>query len=85
MAIFKYGVVQKIKTVAVNEQEFEQLKEKIISENALVRCHKCGKLLAKANENGLVSIKRKDMDIIARTTELSIKCPVCSATNQVIL
>jgi len=84
MPIQKIGVVHKIKTLATNEQEFEQLKNKIISNNNLIRCNKCGKLLAKSDSN-LVSLKRKDIDIIANVNSISIKCPICSTCNNVCL
>ena len=82
MSLQKFGVAQKIKTVVSNEQEFEALRDEIVSSNNLVRCTKCGKLLAKTS-NGMISVKRKDVDFIAKVAEVKIKCPVCSTTNEV--
>ena len=82
MSLQKFGVAQKIKTVVSNEQEFEALRDEIVSSNNLVRCTKCGKLLAKTS-NGMISVKRKDVDLVARASEVRIKCPVCSTTNEV--
>ena len=83
MSLQKYGVAQKIKTVVSNEQEFEALRNEIVSTNNLVRCLKCGKLLAKMN-NDMISVKRKDIDFIAKAAEVKIKCPVCATTNDVV-
>jgi phage FluMu protein Com len=82
MSLQKFGVAQKIKTVVSNEQEFEALRDEIVSNNNLVRCTKCGKLLAKT-ANGMISVKRKDVDFIAKVAEVKIKCPVCATTNEV--
>lgn len=82
MSINKTGDAQKIKTVVSSEQEFEQLKEKIVAGNKLVRCQRCGKLLAKV-DNDLVSVKRKDIDLVAQVNNLSIKCPVCATVNNI--
>ena len=83
MALHKIGVATKIRTVASNEKEFEALRDEIISSNNLARCTKCGKLLAKLSAD-LISIKRKDVDFIARADEVKIKCPVCSTTNDIV-
>ncbi len=80
MAIQKYGVVNKIKTVVGNEEDFEALKEQIIKTNSLARCAKCGKLLAKIGSD-MVSVKRKDVDIVAKVESMQIKCPVCQTCN----
>ena len=82
MALFKTGV-SKIRTVATNEKEFEELRNQIVSSNNLARCTKCGKLLAKISNN-LISVKRKDVDFIARVEDVKIKCPVCSTTNGIV-
>lgn len=83
MALQKYGVASKIKTVVSSEKEFEALRDEIVSTNNLVRCNRCGKLLAKVS-NDMISVKRKDVDIIAKATDVKIKCPVCSTTNDVV-
>jgi len=81
--LHKIGVSSKIKTVVSNEGDFEKLKEQIITTNNLIRCSKCGKLLAKVDSD-LVSIKRKDVDLIAKVNALTIKCPVCSTCNEIV-
>jgi phage FluMu protein Com len=83
MALFKTGVASKIKTVVSSETEFEALRNEIVSTNNLIRCTKCGKLLAKMN-NDMISVKRKDIDFIAKAADVKIKCPVCSTTNGVV-
>jgi phage FluMu protein Com len=83
MSLQKFGVAQKIKTVVSSESEFEALRNEIVNTNNLVRCTKCGKLLAKMN-NDMISVKRKDIDFIAKASYVSIKCPVCSTTNGVV-
>lgn len=82
--IQKYGVAQKIKTVAASEKEFEALRDEIVNTNNLVRCTKCGKLLAKLS-NDLISVKRKDVDLVMKVSEAKIKCPVCSTCNDISL
>jgi len=81
--IHKTGTPNKIRTVASNEQDFENIKNKIIKHNGLARCIKCGKLLAKV-DNDMVSVKRKDVDIVARASDIQIKCPVCQTTNGLV-
>jgi len=83
MALFKTGVASKIKTVVSSETEFEALRNEIVSTNNLIRCTKCGKLLAKMNDD-MISVKRKDIDFIAKSSDVKIKCPVCSTTNGVV-
>lgn len=83
MALQKYGTVQKIKTVVSNDKEFEALRDEIVSNNNLIRCGRCGKLLAKSY-NDMISVKRKDVDIVAKVTDIKIKCPVCQTTNDVV-
>jgi phage FluMu protein Com len=83
MALQKFGVSQKIKTVAGNDKEFEALKEKIVSTNNLVRCAKCGKLLAKCSDD-MISVKRKDVDFLAKVSNVKIKCPVCGTCNETL-
>lgn len=82
MALNKVGVVQKIRTVASSEKEFETLRDEISNSNNLARCTKCGKLLAKLS-NDMISVKRKDVDIIAKVADVKIKCPVCGTCNGV--
>jgi len=82
MPLNKIGAPQKIKTIVSNEKEFEQLKEQIVSSNNLARCVKCGKLLAKIDHD-LISVKRKDIDMVAKVSSLEIKCPVCKTCNSV--
>ena len=81
--LHKTGVVHKIKTVVANEREFEKLKEQIITSNNLARCVRCGKLLAKIDSN-MVSVKRKDIDLVAQVNALSMKCPICGTANEII-
>lgn len=81
--LHKVGVTQKIKTVAANETEFERLKEQIVTSNNLARCNRCGKLLAKVDSN-MVSVKRKDIDLVAEVKTLTIKCPVCQTVNDIV-
>lgn len=83
MSLQKFGVAQKIKTVVSSESEFEALRNEIVNTNNLIRCTKCGKLLAKMN-NDMISVKRKDIDFIAKAADVKIKCPVCSTTNGVV-
>lgn len=83
MSLQKYGTVQKIKTVASNEKEFEALRDEIVNNNNLIRCNRCGKLLAKSH-NGMISVKRKDVDFIAKVADVKIKCPVCQTANEVV-
>ena len=83
MALHKIGVAQKIKTVVSNEKDFEALRDEIVSSNNLIRCNRCGKLLAKSL-NDMISIKRKDVDFIAKAADVQIKCPVCQTTNGVV-
>jgi len=78
--LHKTGAPSKIRTVASSDVEYEKLKEQVVAANNLMRCAKCGKLLAKV-EGNLVNIKRKDVDIIATASELHVKCPVCGTTN----
>lgn len=81
--IHKTGVSHKIRTIASSEKEFEDLKEKIVKVNNLARCVRCGKLLAKISD-GMISVKRKDVDIIARSNDITIKCPVCNTPNGIV-
>lgn len=80
--IQKFGVANKIKTVVSSEKEFEALRDEIVSTNNLVRCTKCGKLLAKL-ANDLISVKRKDVDLVMKVSEAKIKCPVCNTCNDI--
>lgn len=82
--INKIGVAAKIKTVVSSDKEFEALRDEIVQANQLVRCIKCGKLLAKVGD-GRVSVKRKDVDLLVKTTEAKIKCPVCSTCNDITI
>lgn len=82
MALHKIGVAQKIRTVASSDKEFDALRDEIVSSNNLARCTKCGKLLAKLSNN-MISVKRKDVDIIAKVADVKIKCPVCGTCNGV--
>lgn len=79
--LHKTGDTQKILTVASTPEDFEALKERIIKENHLVRCIRCGKLLAKTTDDSMISIKRKDVDLVAQVSSLTISCPVCKETN----
>jgi phage FluMu protein Com len=79
--INKTGDIQKILTVASTAEDFELLKEKIIKENQLVRCIRCGKLLCKTTDDSMISIKRKDVDLVAKVSKLTIACPVCREVN----
>ena len=83
MALQKFGTSQKIKTVVSSEKEYEALREEIVSVNNLVRCTRCGKLLAKMS-NDMVNVKRKDIDIIVRASDVKIKCPVCQTPNDIV-
>ncbi len=84
MALNKVGVAQKIKTVVSNEKEFEALRDEIVSNNNLIRCNRCGKLLAKSH-NDMISVKRKDVDLVVKASDAKIKCPVCQTCNDVVL
>lgn len=84
MGLHKIGVASKIKTVASSDKEFEALREEIVSTNNLIRCTRCGKLLAKL-ANDLISVKRKDVDLVMKVSEAKIKCPVCNTCNDVTL
>jgi len=84
MSLQKYGTTQKIKTVVSSEQEFETLRNEIVSTNNLIRCSKCGKLLAKL-ANDMMSVKRKDVDLVVKASEAKIKCPVCNTCNDVLI
>lgn len=79
--LHKTGDNQKIRTLVSNPSDFEHLKEDIARENQLVRCIRCGKLLAKTTNDSMVSIKRKDIDIVAQVSSLTIACPVCKEIN----
>ena len=59
------------------------LTDKIVKENNLARCARCGKLLAKLDAD-MLSVKRKDVDIIAKVAEVKIKCPVCHTPNGIV-
>ena len=83
MPINKTGMPGKIRTVVTSEKDFETLKKKIIDTNRLARCTKCGKLLAKIDSD-LVSVKRKDVDIVAKVQSMQIRCPVCQTCNSVV-
>ncbi len=83
MAIQKYGAPAKIKTVVSSEKDFEALRDEIINTNNLIRCSKCGKLLAKQS-NDMISVKRKDVDIIAKVADIRIKCPICGTCNETV-
>jgi len=83
MPLNKIGVSSKIKTVVSNDKEFEALREEIVQANQLIRCVKCGKLLAKVDA-GRISVKRKDIDLVAKVEELHIKCPVCATPNTLV-
>jgi phage FluMu protein Com len=83
MAIQKFGVANKIKTVVSSEKEFEALRDEIVNTNNLIRCAKCGKLLAKQS-NDMISVKRKDIDIVAKVADIKIKCPVCGTCNETV-
>lgn len=82
--LHKTGVSHKIRTVASSEKEFNAIKDKIIKTNNLVRCARCGKLLAKLDNDNMISVKRKDVDIIAQAENIQIKCPVCSTPNGIV-
>lgn len=83
MSINKVGTPAKIKTVVSNEKEFETLRDEIISNNNLIRCDRCGKLLAKSF-NDMISVKRKDVDLVVKAADAKIKCPVCQTCNDVV-
>lgn len=75
--IKKQGTPNKITEVVTGDQEFEQLKSKIAKDNNLKRCS-CGQLLAKFDEKGqTMNIQRRNLDIIAKVTKVTIKCPQC--------
>ena len=78
--IKKIGVPQKINEIAKNEEEFNQLKERVAKANDLVRCLSCGKLLAKRSGE-VVDIKRKDLNVIAQKGTIMVDCPVCRTKN----
>ena len=79
--INKTGDIQKIRTVVSNSEDFESLKQDIAKENQLIRCARCGKLLAKTTEDSLINVKRKDVDLVAKVSSLTISCPVCHEVN----
>ena len=79
--INKTGDIQKILTVASTSEDFEALKDRIVKENRLVRCVRCGKLLCKSTDDDLISVKRKDVDLVARVSSLTITCPICKEVN----
>jgi phage FluMu protein Com len=81
--IHKTGAPNKIRTIASSEKEFENIKDKIVKENNLARCARCGKLLAKLDAD-MLSVKRKDVDIIAKIADVKIKCPVCHTPNGIV-
>ena len=64
----------------LNGQEYDNLRDLIANANNTIRCVQCGKLLAKSY-NGMISIKRKDTDLVVLATELKIRCPVCEVVN----
>lgn len=79
--INKTGDSQKIRTVVSNSSDFELLKEDIAKENQLVRCVRCGKLLCKTTDDSTISVKRKDTDLVAKVSSLTISCPICKEVN----
>ena len=84
MSLQKFGIAAKIKTVVSSETAFEALRNEIVNTNNLIRCTKCGKLLAKMN-NDMISVKRKDIDLVAKVAEVSLRCPICSTCNEVVM
>lgn len=79
--LHKTGDSQKIRTVVSNSEDFELLKEDIAKENKLVRCARCGKLLCKTSDDSTISVKRKDIDLVAQVSSLTISCPICKEVN----
>lgn len=78
MALKKIGTSQKISEVTASDAEFEKMKSKIALDNNLKRCGSCGQLLAKFDaENQTMNLQRKSLDVIAKVTDLQVKCPKC--------
>jgi len=83
MSLKKIGTPEKIIQTTSSQNEFETMKDKIAKENDLVRCHKCGKLIAKRNKHtGTINIQKSKLDVIAKVSEASIKCPKCGEVNK---
>lgn len=82
MTLNKKGTPEKIDQVVTGDQEFDQLKSKIAEANNLKRCKSCGQLIAKFDvDNKIINIQRKNLDMIAETSNTLIKCPNCSTIN----
>lgn len=80
MSLTKYGSPQKIEETASTQLEFEQMKDKIAKENNLIRCHKCGKLVAKTSGDH-INVKKGKVDVVAQIQKAEIKCPQCGDIN----
>lgn len=66
----------------VNPEEYNTIRDAVLDINDCVRCVECGKLLAKKG-NGMISVKRRGVDLVVLATEMKIKCFVCETVNEI--
>ena len=85
MSIKKTGTPEKIIHTASSDADFDKLKDTIAKENNLARCKTCGKLIAKLTKDGsTINVQKSKLDVIAKASEVSIKCPKCGEVNEVV-
>jgi hypothetical protein len=78
MAINKIGDKQVINIVMVGKQEFADDYKKISSENNLVRCPSCNRLISKTSDSGC-TIQHRGSTCILRSGQIDIKCTLCGS------
>jgi len=84
MSIKKTGTPEKIIQTVTSELEFDRMKDTIAKDNNLSRCEGCGKLICKVSSDGeSINIQKSKLEVIAKITEASIKCPKCGQINKI--
>ena len=66
----------------VNPQEYNILRDSVLEINNCIRCVQCGKLLAK-KANGMISVKKRGVDLVVLATEMKIVCYNCLTVNEI--
>ncbi len=66
----------------VNPEEYNTLRDTILEANNCIRCVECGKLLAK-KDNGMISVKKRGVDLVVLATEMKIVCYICQTVNEI--
>ena len=82
MSFYKEGTPNKITNVTNSDAQFNKLRERIASENNLIRCPSCDHLLAKKSADGALDIQHKKLNVVAASHNgMQMRCPVCQAVT----